>query len=99
MQTKIQLNSSIAINLQKLVESRLLVQANSGAGKSWALRRILKPLLEAYPCSLTHKELAERAGYIHTGGAFNNPRGRLRSLGLIEYIVEGVRAAELLFIE
>ena len=32
MQSKIQLNSSIAIDLQKLVESRLLVQANSGGG-------------------------------------------------------------------
>jgi hypothetical protein len=30
------------INLPVLLESRLLVQANSGGGKSWALRRLLE---------------------------------------------------------
>ncbi len=30
------------IDLPKLLETRLLVQANSGAGKSWALRRVLE---------------------------------------------------------
>jgi len=33
------------------------------------------------------------------GGAFNNARGRLRSLGLIEYLGGQVKAAGLLFIE
>jgi hypothetical protein len=33
---------SIPINLPVLLESRMLVQANSGAGKSWTLRRILE---------------------------------------------------------
>lgn len=33
---------SINIDLQKLVESRLLLQANSGGGKSWAIRRLLE---------------------------------------------------------
>ncbi len=32
----------LAIDLDRLVETRLLLQANSGAGKSWALRRILE---------------------------------------------------------
>jgi hypothetical protein len=32
----------VRIQLDRLVESRMLVQANSGAGKSWALRRILE---------------------------------------------------------
>src|SRR5690349_20309575 len=32
----------LKINLDRLIESRLLVQANSGGGKSWALRRILE---------------------------------------------------------
>ncbi|HEY1814850.1 MAG TPA: DUF87 domain-containing protein [Kofleriaceae bacterium] len=30
------------LNVDRLIESRLLVQANSGAGKSWALRRLLE---------------------------------------------------------
>lgn len=38
----IKLNSTVSIDLQKLVETRLLVQANSGGGKSWAIRRIIE---------------------------------------------------------
>lgn len=33
---------SVPINLPVLLESRMLVQANSGAGKSWTLRRVLE---------------------------------------------------------
>lgn len=38
----IKLNSTIGIDLDKLIESRLLIQANSGGGKSWAIRRIIE---------------------------------------------------------
>jgi hypothetical protein len=48
-------------------------------------QRILQPLLNAYPESLSKAELAAEAGYAPGAGAFNNPCGRLRSLGLIEY--------------
>lgn len=34
--------SSARLDLGRLIESRLLLQANSGAGKSWALRRLLE---------------------------------------------------------
>lgn len=34
--------SPVAIDVDRLIVSRLLVQANSGAGKSWALRRLLE---------------------------------------------------------
>lgn len=30
------------LNLERLIETRLLIQASSGAGKSWCLRRILE---------------------------------------------------------
>lgn len=33
---------SIPINVERLIETRLLITANSGAGKSWALRRLLE---------------------------------------------------------
>ena len=33
---------SLNLNVQRLIETRLLLQANSGGGKSWALRRILE---------------------------------------------------------
>lgn len=63
-------------------------------------RRLLKPLLESYPNSLTNEELAQAAEYEVGGGAFNNPKGRLRTLGLIEYPASGQnRARDILFIE
>lgn len=40
--SKILLGPSVRIDLDKLIESRLLVQANSGGGKSWAIRRIIE---------------------------------------------------------
>jgi hypothetical protein len=33
---------TMPIDLEKLLETRMLIQANSGAGKSWTLRRILE---------------------------------------------------------
>ena len=36
------LSSDISINVQALLETRLLVQSNSGGGKSYALRRLLE---------------------------------------------------------
>jgi hypothetical protein len=48
-------------------------------------QRILKPLLERYPDAINNEDLAHAAGYKFGTGGFNNPRGRLRTLGLIEY--------------
>jgi hypothetical protein len=61
-------------------------------------RKILTVLLNE-PEGLTNAELAERAGYTNGGGAYNNPRGRLRSLGLIEYRADRVVPKPLLFLE
>jgi uncharacterized protein len=61
-------------------------------------QRLLKPLLNAYPDSMNNQSLADAAGYTAGAGAFNNPRGRLKTLGLIEYPQPGmVRARDLLF--
>lgn len=38
----IETNETIKINLEKLLTTRLLIQANSGGGKSWLLRKILE---------------------------------------------------------
>jgi len=63
-------------------------------------QKILAVLLAAYPDAVANDELARRAGYEPGGGAYNNPRGRLRSLGLVEYPERGqVRARPLLFLE
>jgi DNA helicase HerA-like ATPase len=40
--TQVSLNSDTTLDLPRLIESRLLVQANSGGGKSWLLRRLLE---------------------------------------------------------
>ena len=42
MNKTIYLNQSNSIDLPSLLDTRLLVQANSGGGKSWLLRRILE---------------------------------------------------------
>ncbi len=42
MDKSIFLNQSVSIDLPTLLDTRLLVQANSGGGKSWLLRRILE---------------------------------------------------------
>lgn len=39
---KIKLNDSVNIDLEELIVSRMLIQANSGGGKSWAIRRIIE---------------------------------------------------------
>lgn len=61
-------------------------------------QRLLRPLLAAYPQAMSNADLAAAAGYTPGAGAFNNPRGRLRSLGLVEYPQPGwVAARALLF--
>ena len=63
-------------------------------------QKILRALLEVYPEPLANDECARRAGYTPDGGAYNNPRGRLRTLGLIEYPRAGqVVARPVLFLE
>jgi hypothetical protein len=63
-------------------------------------QKLLKVLLDAYPDAVTNEDLAQKTGYSPDGGAFNNPRGRLRTLGLLTYPDRGmVRAAPVLFLE
>jgi hypothetical protein len=61
-------------------------------------RKILSVLLEN-PQGVENETLAELSGYTAGGGAFNNPKGRLRSLGLIDYRSGLVVPEPLLFLE
>lgn len=61
-------------------------------------RKILKEILNVYPASITNEDLANSVGYDANGGAYKNPRGRLRSLGLIDYRDGMVVARDILFI-
>jgi uncharacterized protein len=93
MKPTVHLNSTCSIDLQSLLESRLLIQLPGPE------RRILQPLLDAYPNSIVSEQLAEMAGYSHTSTGFTNPRARLRTLGLIEYLPDQmVRARSILSI-
>jgi hypothetical protein len=63
-------------------------------------QRVLRPLLAAYPNKMAKDELAEAAGYTPGAGSFNNPCGRLRTLGLIDYPEPGYAVARgILFLE
>ncbi len=60
-------------------------------------RKLLGPLMDAYPNAMSNSELQVASGY-GDGGGFNNPKGKLRTLGLIEYPSSGhSRARGLLF--
>lgn len=59
---------------------------------------ILEELISIYPESIDKEELSARCN--RRGGAFNNPLGRLRSLGLIDYPEPGRAVAlPVLFLE
>lgn len=61
-------------------------------------QRLLKPLLESYPEPMGGPDLAAAAGYQFGAGSFNNPRGRLKTLGLVQYVGGGqVVASDCLF--
>lgn len=63
-------------------------------------RKILAVLIASYPDAVEKAELARLSGYTPNSGAFNNPTGSLRSLGLIDYPRPGQAIAEsFLFIE
>ena len=60
-------------------------------------KKLLEPLIKAYPESVTKELLAYQTAYSPNGGAFRNPLSRLKSTGLIEYIGNSVRATKELF--
>lgn len=65
------------------------------SGSQW---RVLEPALRAYPEAIPSDQVAAEAGYSAGSGGYNNLRGSLRSLGLINYPGRGdVRAADWLF--
>lgn len=60
--------------------------------------RLFDPVLAAYPEGLSADDVAAAAGYSAGSGNFNNLRGQLRTIGLIEYPTSGyVRAQDWLF--
>jgi hypothetical protein len=63
-------------------------------------QKILRVLIDKYPDATSKDECAALSGYAPDGGAFNNPMGRLHSMGLVDYPQPGYVVAEsLLFLE
>jgi hypothetical protein len=52
-------------------------------------QKILRVPLGSYPHPISNDDLARLAGCELGGGAFNNPLGRLQTMGLIEYPGKG----------
>jgi hypothetical protein len=71
---------------------------NQVATLSGYAARVLEVVAGAYPKTLTKAQVAEAVGMSAGGGGFANYLGRLRGLGLIEYVSTGVvRASADLF--
>jgi len=64
------------------------------SGPAW---RLLGPLLRAYPKAMAQEALAAAAEYSLESSSYRNPRAKLRTLGLIEYSGDDLRAADWLF--
>jgi len=62
-------------------------------------RKVLKPLIEAYPNPLSLEETGEKSGYSIQGSAFQNPVRNLKKVGLIEAVPEGLICTKELFPE
>jgi len=76
-------NGRLLIDIPRLMETRLLIQSNSGGGKSWALRRILEQCASFVQQIILDSEgefasLREKFDYIiaapHDADALANPR-------------------------
>lgn len=64
------------LNLKKLIAGRLLIQGTSGAGKSWAIRRILEK-----SANLIQQIIVDPDGeFIELAGKYEIPTASLRSL-------------------
>jgi hypothetical protein len=80
-------HSPVAIDIQELLVSRLLIQANSGGGKSWALRRMAEQLFGKVQTIIIDPEgefftLRDKFGYVLVGEGGETPAD-VRSAALL----------------
>lgn len=62
--------------------------------------KILRALIAAYPNEMSNEDCAAESGYSANSSSYTNPRGSLRSLGLIDYPRPGeVKACAFLFLK
>ncbi|SRR5581483_4333695 len=87
----------VALDLDTLLRTRLLIQANSGGGKSYALRRILEQAFGKVQCIVIDPAgefatLREKFGYVLVGEHGETPAD-LRSAGLVAEKLLELRAS------
>jgi DNA-binding MarR family transcriptional regulator len=85
------------IDLEILLRTRLLIQGNSGAGKSWLIRRLAEQLFSHVPVLIVDPEgefatLRERFGYVLVGKGGETPAD-VRSAELVAHKLQELRAS------
>lgn len=97
MKTHIEIGTGLKLDVAALLKTRLLVQANSGGGKSWLLRRLAEQLFGTVPVIILDVEgefatLREKYGYVLIGKGGEAPAD-LRSAGLVAHKLLELRAS------
>lgn len=87
---------NVSIDLGRLIATRLLIQANSGGGKSWLLRRLAEQLVGKVPVIIIDPEgefatLREKFDYFLIGDGGDAP-AHVRSAGLLAETLLKMRA-------
>jgi hypothetical protein len=90
-------SKEININLEVLLKTRLLIQANSGGGKSWLLRRLAEQMFGKIPVIIIDPEgefatLREKFGYVLVGKGGETPAD-LRSASMVAHKLLELRAS------
>lgn len=85
------------LNIEVLLKTRLLIQANSGGGKSWLLRRLVEQLFGLVPIIIIDPEgefatLREKFGYVLVGKGGETPADA-RSAKLVAHKLLELRAS------
>jgi len=97
MSNKIEIGEGLSLDIPTLLKTRLLIQANSGGGKSWLLRRLAEQLFGKVPVIIIDPEgefatLRERFGYVLVGKGGETPAD-LRSAAMVAHKLLELRAS------
>lgn len=97
MKNEIEIGGGLALDIPTLLKTRLLIQANSGGGKSWLLRRLAEQLFGKVPVIIIDPEgefatLREKFGYVLVGKGGETPAD-LRSATMVAHKLLELRAS------
>lgn len=101
---KLEDGSNLAIDVERLSAGRLLISAQSGAGKSWALRRLLEQTYGLIPQIIIDREgefytLREKFDYLLAGGEGSDCAADVRSAALLARKILELRLSAIVDIE